>query len=176
VFRVPATSDPKAAGAALRELLPADIQLIAASWAPARFHPRWSAQGKEYVYRLSTLPEKWSWEALQAGAAELACCPALDGFTGPGAPERAAPPLEALVIERTAEEVLLRFRGPAFRRYAIRNMVGCLWQQAQGELLPGSCSAGAAAAPPWRGVRAPADGLTLMKVFYPPELDPFREP
>jgi hypothetical protein len=27
---------------------------------------------------------------------------------------------------------------------------------------------------PWMGARAPAGGLTLVEVIYPPELDPFR--
>ncbi len=175
VFRVPAVQEPLTVGAALAERFPPDIRMSGVSWAPARFHPRWSALGKEYLYRVPESTGECSWERLQAAGEELARCPALNGFTGPGAPDRPAPPLESLVIERRGSDIALRFRGPAFRRYAIRNMVGCVWQQARGELPPGSCTAGAATPPPYRGLRAPAEGLTLIKVFYPPELDPFPE-
>lgn len=176
VFRVPATAEQPGVAAAIAERLPSDIRLVSMAWSPPKFHPRWSAVAKEYVYRLPPLPDGTAWEALQVASKDLVKCPALDGFTGPGAPERAAPPLESLTIERDGASPVLRFRGAAFRRYAIRNMVGCLWAEARGELPAGSCAAGAASPPPYRGLRAPADGLTLMKVFYPPELDPFAVP
>jgi tRNA pseudouridine38-40 synthase len=184
-FRIWGFESATDAAAALAAQLPADIQVKGAAWAPRAFHPRWSAVGKEYVYRLALGGAEpasgtvdlgpFPGDALASAAQELLSCPALDGFTGAGSPRTSAPSLSALRVERTSQGIAMHFRGPAFRRYAIRNMVAVLLAQARGEMVPGSCRAVAASQPPYRGNRAPAEGLTLERVFYPAELDPFGE-
>ncbi len=185
-FRAPALQSVGEIRESLQSKLPPDIQLLDAACAPAHFHPRWSAAGKDYIYRLRErdvaghdgrrnwaitpeLPDA----ALQGAAAELRGSPRLDGFTAAGARNQSAPALTALTIERVEGATAIRFMASAFRRYAIRHMVASLLVQARGEVAPGTCAVVARSPPPYRGPRAPAEGLTLERVHYPPELDPF---
>lgn len=170
-FKVPDSAQPQRVETALNEQLPADVTLSRVVWAPSRFHPRWSAHGKRYVYRLpaSGIDEN----KLEQALAELRNAPLLDGFTAAGAPPKPAPPLTRLTFERAEDELVLTFEGLAFRRYGIRHMVGCAVSQALGEQPEGSCAQTARLAPPYRGPRANPGGLTLVEVFYPEALDPF---
>jgi tRNA U38,U39,U40 pseudouridine synthase TruA len=65
-------------------------------------------------------------------------------------------------------------RAKAFRKHQVRNLAGHLGAVASGLAEPGSLRALAQRARPWMGAQAPAAGLTLVEVLYPPELDPFR--
>lgn len=164
----------------LSSLLPPDLRLLALRPAPPRFHPRWSAIGKRYRYTLATTAVSRSWcierldgARLEAALEALRGAPALDGFTAAGAPPKAAPPLTSLTIEGSDPPWTLTFEGPAFRRYAIRHMVGAIVACASGAIEVAALSAIATSPPPYRGLRAPADGLVLERVDYPPALDPF---
>lgn len=170
-FKVPESAEPQQVELALNEQLPDDVTLSRVVWAPSRFHPRWSALGKRYVYRLpaNAIDE----DKLARALGELRDAPLLDGFTAAGAPPRPAPPLDHLTLERDGGQFVLTFEGLAFRRYGIRHMVGCAIGQAQGELPEGSCAQTALLAPPYRGLRADPGGLTLIEVFYPEALHPF---
>ena len=170
-FRVPDSSVLEELRLTVAGVLPVELTLRGLAWAPPKFHPRWSAVGKRYEYTLPKL-------ALDAGLLtraldDLRVAPALDGFTAAGAPAKAAPPLTRLDVERRGEDTVLVFEGPAFRRYAIRHMVGCLVAEARGELAAGTCATTALAPPPYRGPRADADRLVLVRVDYPRALDPF---
>src|SRR5256885_681586 len=68
----------------------------------------------------------------------------------------------------------LTVRAPAFRKHQIRNLAGHLAAVALGLATPESLAQLARGLRPWHGATAPAHGLTLLEVFYPPELDPFR--
>lgn len=170
-FKVPDSEAPEAVEAKVAARLPADITLSSVVWAPPRFHPRWSATGKRYLYRLPA--QGLDARALEQALDELRRAPGLDGFTAAGAPPKPAPPLTSLTLEAQEGTFLVTFEGPAFRRYAIRHMVGCAAGQAAGELPPGTCLAIAGQSPPYRGPRGAADGLTLVEVSYPEGLDPF---
>jgi tRNA pseudouridine38-40 synthase len=174
-FKVPEATELPVLAGDLSTRLPPEIRLSRLAWAPAGFHPRWSATGKEYVYRIApTACSGVDREALRRGMEELRTSPSLSGFTAAGADKTVGPPLTSLVEEIDPDgALLLRFQGPAFRRYAIRHMVGTLLGQARGELAPGSCARVALAPPPYRGPRAAAEGLTLVRVDYPAALDPF---
>lgn len=186
-FAAPAERPPTAWAEELSARLPPDVRIVRAASAPSRFHPRWSALGKRYVYRLETAREgeraPYFWDCVvdrldmrlfERALSELRDAPSLEGFTAAGAPDRPAPPLTRVELTREAgDRVSVVIEGPAFRRYAIRHMMGCAVAQALGELPRGSCAAVARQPPPYRGPRAPASGLTLEKVFYPPQLDPF---
>jgi tRNA pseudouridine38-40 synthase len=179
--RAPAGTSPDVLAACLRDALPADVRLLALRPAPARFHPRWSSTGKEYRYILGREDgeRRWGVGTLDPGRLEEACenlraCPSLDGFTAAGAPDKPAPALERLTIDRTEDDTVLTFVGPAFRRYAIRHMVGSLVACARGEFLPEVLREVASRRPPYSGPRAPGGGLVLVEVRYPPEVDPFQ--
>lgn len=172
-FRVPESLSPSEVEKLVQAHLPTDVWLSHVVWAPSRFHPRWSATLKRYVYRLSSVDVEP--QALDRALDELRNAPSLDGFTAAGAPPKPAAPLTRLTLQRDAEDLRLTFEGPGFKRYAIRHMVGCAVAQATGLLPQGSCAKQALTTPPYRGPRAAADGLTLERVFYPPELDPFAQ-
>jgi len=190
VFRVPPDADAAAEAAQFARRLPPDVRFEASAACPARFHPRWSAIGKLYEYRLAAgqgqpRPDVWDAgefglhgvdrleTALAAPLRALRDAPVLAGFTGAGAKPGAAPPLTALALARDGTDLILSFEGPAFRRYAVRHMVGAAVAEAAGLLPEGSCGRIALAAPPCRHLRAPAQALTLVRVYYPPGLDPF---
>jgi tRNA pseudouridine38-40 synthase len=179
--RAPAGTSLDALSAALRAALPPEVRLVELRAAPARFHPRWSATGKVYRYVLgaSDGPRRWGVPGLDAARLAAACdvllaCPSLDGFTAAGAPDKAAPALEQLTVDRVGDDTVLTFVGPAFRRYAIRHMVGSIVACARGELDPDALREVAARRPPYSGPRAPGEGLVLVSVRYPTESDPFR--
>lgn len=172
-FKVPHTADPREVEAALSARLPEDVKISQVVWAPSKFHPRWSATGKRYVYRLPVGAADV--EALARALDELREAPALDGFTAAGAPPKPAPPLTSLELSATEEALVLTFEGLAFRRYAIRHMVGCALSQALGESPEGSCRRVAGQPAPYRGPRADPGGLTLEEVYYPVGLDPFAD-
>ena len=160
--------------------LPPDVRLVDLRAAPARFHPRWSSIGKVYRYVLGREdgPRCWSVQGVDAAKLEEACavlraCPSLDGFTAAGAPDKPAPALEGLDITNDGDRTVLTFVGPAFRRYAIRHMVGSLVACARGECGAEALAATASRRPPYIGPRAPGDGLVLVAVRYPQEVDPF---
>lgn len=177
VLRVEESLPLETVQAALSSEWPSDLRIEAIEEAPPRFHPRWSATGKRYEYDLRRhqwagghLPdESESWARLDAALAELRAAPHLAGFTAAGAPMKDAPALTGL----RRDGPVLVFEGPAFRRYAIRHMVGAAVAQASGEHPEGACAALALQPPPYRGPRADGDGLTLVEVYYPAELDPF---
>jgi tRNA pseudouridine38-40 synthase len=178
--RAPAGTTLEALAGVLRGELPPDVRLVDLRPAPARFHPRWSSTGKEYRFTLSHEdgPLRWGVGPLDLSRLEAACgvlsaCPSLDGFTAAGAPDKPAPALDRLTIDRSGDDTVLTFIGPAFRRYAIRHMVGSLVACARGEVAPEVLQEIAANRPPYSGPRAPGDGLVLVKVRYPVEVDPF---
>jgi len=61
----------------------------------------------------------------------------------------------------------------AFRKHQIRNLAGHLGAVALGLAAPESLRELAQRTRPWMAAQAPASGLTLVQVLYPPELDPF---
>ena len=179
-FRAPDSLDANRLESEIVGRLPPDIRLGRLMPAPAKFHPRWSAEGKVYRYELSQESDDRAWRleeldlpALETAARLLREAPGLDGFTAPGAPAKAAPALTALTVAPSSQGITLTFEGPAFRRYAIRHMVGALIACARGESTADELRSLAAATTPYRGLRAPAQGLTLVRVAYPSGLDPF---
>lgn len=181
-LRIPETTGIDDFARTFTDRLPSDLRLVAAAAAPPSFHPRWSALGKRYEYRLADrpgVPRAWLVEGLEPerldqALAQVRAAPSLAGFTAAGAPQKDAPPLGRL--ERITEGGVhtLVVEGPAFRRYAIRHLVGCAVAEALGQEERGACTRVAASPPPYRGLRAPGDGLTLVAVHYPPALDPFH--
>jgi tRNA pseudouridine38-40 synthase len=72
------------------------------------------------------------------------------------------------------DQGILEVEGSAFRRHQIRNIAGHLAAVALGYAAPESLRELAQRKRPWMGATAPAHGLTLVQVFYPAEIDPFR--
>ncbi|HYO52545.1 tRNA pseudouridine(38-40) synthase TruA [Archangium sp.] len=175
--------------------LPPELGLCVARRPPEGFHAQWSAAGKEYRYRLQLggpPPEAW-----RPFVMETASEPRLmEG--GALKPERVAELLGAAVGRRdfhafhehsslrkprTLESATLhelgnglfeaRLRGDGFGRYQVRYLVGSALLTAAGvlseELFRSALDSGTSIP----GLKAPAHGLLLWEVHYPPAVDPF---
>jgi tRNA pseudouridine38-40 synthase len=142
-------------------------------WAKAHpsFHARSSAIGKCYRYDLGAFARGApDWERARAALRGLEGLPQLPGLSSPSKDRRPAPPLDRWTL---SDAGVLDLSGKAFRKHEVRNLAGHLAAVALGLAVPESLRELAARTRPWMGARAPAGGLTLVEVLYPPELDPF---
>ena len=165
--------------------LPADVRVLAAAAMPPGFHARKHAAGKEYLYRLgraavlSPLDSPFVAPApaaldLDRMARAASCLPGRHDFSAfalaggsHGQPFRR---IFSARWEESGEELAFRFVGEGFLRGMVRALVGTLIEVGTGkrsvegfaELLAGQPRSAA-------GPTAPAHGLTLQRVFYPPE-------
>ncbi|HZI10794.1 MAG TPA: tRNA pseudouridine(38-40) synthase TruA [Myxococcus sp.] len=162
---------------------------------PQSFHAQWSASGKEYRYRVrlgGAVEPSWAPYALDVPGE-----PKLHG-PGPVTPER----LESLLTSavgtrdfiafheksspqklRTLASATLhalgaglyeaRLSGDGFARYQVRYLVGSALKVAAGLLPEEAWRAALEAGTAMEGFKAPAHGLVLWEVRYPPKLDPF---
>jgi tRNA pseudouridine38-40 synthase len=156
------------------------------------FHPAWSAEGKEYRYRI------WPGSAADApaGCWRLAESPKLSGaqlspealgtvlaqalgtrdFSALHSGERTR---EVRTLSHVETGVLpdgrweVRLRGNGFGRHQVRVMVGTAALVAAGIIPEDQWRAALEEAAPISGLRAPAEGLILWEVLYPAGLDPF---
>ncbi|MEN9798108.1 MAG: hypothetical protein RL653_1804 [Pseudomonadota bacterium] len=177
---------------ALRERLGPDAGVACVKEASDDFHPAWSAQGKEYRYRI------WPGSAADAppGCWRLAESPKLAGarltpkalgavlaravgtrdFSALHSGERTR---EVRTLSQVESSALpdgrweVRLRGDGFGRHQVRVMVGTAALVAAGLVPESRWEAALETATPVEGLRAPADGLVLWEVHYPPALDPF---
>jgi len=171
---------------ALRRLsLPAGMTVVAAAPAGGSFHARASATGKRYRYRYCwgavRDPASWflgsdaapHWEAARAALESLRGLPSVPGLASPSTHKSPAPPLSSWALDERGEEADLTVTAPAFRKHEVRNLAGHLAAIALGLATPQSLAPLAGGRRPWRGATAPPHGLTLLEVFYPPQIDPF---
>jgi tRNA pseudouridine38-40 synthase len=193
-LRLPPGDSPEALAQRLPPLLHPEIGLCVAHRPDDSFHAQWSACGKEYRYRLQlggTLSEAWRLFAMD---------PSTEGRLAgaPLAPERVAELLGAAVgcrdfsafhesssprKPRTLESATLhelggglfeaRLRGAAFGRYQVRYLVGAALLVAAGALPEEHYLTALELGERVQGLKAPARGLVLWEVRYPPQLDPF---
>jgi tRNA pseudouridine38-40 synthase len=168
--------------------LPDDVRVMAAEPMPPGFHARRSAAAKEYCYRLVRARVLSPLDALFAAAAPpgldvAAMARAAELLPGRhdfsafalagGAHRQPRRRIDSAAWEERGGELRFRIVGEGFLRGMVRSLVGTLLEvgtgrrsaEELGRLLAG---AGRAAA----GPTAPAHGLTLEQVFYPPEWQP----
>ena len=182
-------ADPDPLPALVRRLsgvLPADVRVRAIARAAAGFDARFAALARAYVYRIADHPAvadplrrfdtvAWARQldvgAMAAAAPGLlgehdfaAYCKRRDGAT-------TVRGLQALDVRRRADGVIeLQVRADAFCHSMVRSLVGALTAVGEGRKpaeWPASLLALQARA---NGVAvAPAHGLTLVQVSYPPD-------
>ena len=177
--------------------LPHDVRVLAADRMAAGFHARRAARGKEYCYRLSRaavlspldapyvlrVPARIDAAAMAAAAAALVGRHDFSAFALAGGahaqPFRtiASAALEEVVevgeVGEAGAELRFRVVGDGFLRGMVRALVGTLLEVGLGRrpaedvaALLGGAARGAA------GATAPAHGLVLEQVLYPPEWQP----
>lgn len=152
--------------------LPPALRLLRWTIAERSFHARSSAIGKRYRYALRSFVQgEPDWERARAALRGLAGLPHLSGLCSPSRGHKPAPPLTSWSL---GDDGVLEVTGRAFRKHEVRNLAGHLAAIALGFATPDSLADLARRTRPWMGVCAPAQGLTLLEVLYPPDLDPFR--
>jgi tRNA pseudouridine38-40 synthase len=169
--------------------LPPDVRVLAAAAMPDGFHARRHAGGKEYVYRLSRAPVISPLDALFVAAAPAgldldrmaraaAALPGRHDFSAFAlAGGSHGQPFRHIVsarweehLEGGAEEITFRIVGEGFLRGMVRALVGTLIDVGSGRRTPESFAALLAGRPRGdAGPTAPAHGLVLQQVLYPPE-------
>jgi len=161
------------------------IAVTQASLAAAEFHARFSAVGRRYLYRILNRPAPAALERgrvwhvkgrLDAPAMDEAAKALIglhDFTTFRDAACQAASPVKTLdevSVRRQGEEVQLVFAARSFLHRQVRSMVGSLAQVGLGRWSAENLAAALMARDRARcGPVAPAQGLCLMAVDYPPD-------
>ena len=168
--------------------LPSDIRILEAHRMPDGFHARKHAAGKEYLYRvvrtrvLSPLdapfavrvPEDLDVDALARATELLAGRHDFTAFALAGGSH--GQPFRTLFRARWVEDgpaLTFRVEGEGFLRGMVRSLVGTLLEVGRGQRSVDSFAALLAGQPrSAAGPTAPARGLVLERVWYPPEWSP----
>jgi tRNA pseudouridine38-40 synthase len=176
--------------------LPEDVRVLAAAAAPPGFHARKHAWGKEYLYRLSRAavisPLDSPFVAPAPAALDLdriaraaACLPGRHDFSAFAlAGGSHGQPFRRIFSARWepgegdgAEESAFRIVGEGFLRGMVRALVGTLTEVGTGRRSPEGFAALLAGRPRGEaGPTAPAHGLVLRRVLYPPDGRPESGP
>lgn len=165
--------------------LPEDVRVLAAQRMPPGFHARKHALGKTYSFRLSRaavlspldapylvrIPREVEVGPMAAAAERLIERHDFTAFAlaggSHGQPFRT---ITAAAWEERGEELLFRVTGDGFLRGMVRALVGTLIEVGIGRRSPEEFATLLAGAPrDSAGPTAPAHGLVLEEVFYPPE-------
>jgi tRNA pseudouridine38-40 synthase len=164
--------------------LPEDIRILAADRMPEGFHACHCAVAKDYRYRLirtavvSPLDSPFAvrlgpgtdLEAMRLASASLLGRHDFSAFALAGGSHR-DPRRQILLAEwrEAGEIVVLRLVGDAFLRGMVRSIVGTLLEVGSGKRSPDEIGRLLAGRPRSEaGPTAPARGLVLHEVFYPP--------
>ncbi|QDE69067.1 tRNA pseudouridine synthase A [Myxococcus xanthus] len=161
---------------------------------PTSFHAQWSASGKEYRYRFQlggAVTPDWAPYALDVSAEPLfqatAVTPERLGALLRSAEgtrdfiafhEKSSPRKPRTLESATLHELggglyEARLRGDGFARYQIRYLMGSALKVAAGLLPEEAWLAALETGQAMEGFKAPAHGLVLWEVRYPPGVDPF---
>ena len=175
---------------AIGERLPADLALVAAQDVPLEFHATRDALGKLYRYWICNdvrRPVEWAaqryawhvWQPLdasrmQAAADLLVGTHDFAAFAGSGgARESTVRTIHRAQIRRRFNALLIDFAGDGFLYNQVRNMVGTLVEVGRGHWAPERVAEILACRDRRQaGPTAPAHGLFLEWVRYPPLRDP----
>ncbi len=165
--------------------LPEDVRVLAAAAMPPGFHARKHAAGKEYLYRLSRAavippldslfvapaPARLDLDRMARAASFLPGRHDFSAFALAGGSH--GQPFRRIFSARwegEGDEIAFRVVGEGFLRGMVRALVGTLIEVGSGQRTPESFSGLLAGRPRGEaGPTAPAHGLVLQRVLYPPE-------
>ncbi len=170
----------------LNSMLPEQIAVRDAMEVPDAFHPRFSAIGKHYRYTILARTDRsprWrdrAWhhpdpldvDAMREGATALVGEHDFAAFRAAGCSAKTTlRRVESIAIARVGERVEVDVRGNAFLRNMVRIIVGTLSEVGTGYRPPAQVAEILALRDRTRGgITAPAQGLELISVDYPPNV------
>ena len=165
----------------LRRYLPEDIGIYSCQEVSPRFHARYNAREKTYLYRIwnSTEPcvfqrkfvtvvaEPLDIPATERAAALLVGEHDFSAFCGNARMKKSTIRfLRAVEIRREGPELRLRFTGNGFLQNMVRILTGTLIEVGRGQREPESIPALFGGKRAQAGFLAPPQGLCLQEVFY----------
>lgn len=181
-FRLSEERSPKEILSYINEYLPDDIGVLSVDIAGPRFHSRYNATRKVYLYRIGknkaahVFDRKYIYEyrgvldtaAMKVATIQLRGEHDFKSFCGnPRMRKSTVRNLYAIHIRETEDEIDLEFIGEGFLQYMVRILVGTLIEVGEGRRDPLSMDALLEARDrTMAGPTAPACGLTLMQVDY----------
>ena len=174
---------------AMNRLLPASIRVFEVAEAPAEFHPRHHAVAKTYEYRTwrmevcppflrryvhhhpypLDLPVMIEAARLLEGEHDFSAFAAADDKDALGASKVRT--IFSSVLTDRGEQLVYLVRGSGFLKHMVRNIFGTMLEVGKGNIDHDGIRA--RLEPGYRGKAgptAPASGLFLMSVEYPPDL------
>jgi tRNA pseudouridine38-40 synthase len=165
-------------------LRPAPVAVLAAEVVDSEFHARFSAIGREYLYRILNraappvlergrvwwVPAPLDADAMAAAAAVLVGRHDFTSFRSVMCQaDSALKTLDALEVQRAGDEVRIQARARSFLHNQVRIIAGTLKRVGEGRWSVADVEAALAARNRDRaGPTAPPEGLTLVAVRYPP--------
>lgn len=190
-FRLETRLEPEALRQGLNSLTPPDIVIHACTPVSETFHARFSAQGKTYRYRLLNRPipsavgRQYAWfihrplalEAMRSALPHIEGTHDFKAFEGVGSPRSSTVrTVSAIGLDCELQGYLaLEVSGSGFLKHMVRNIVGTLVWVGLGKLSPEDVPRIIASRDRrGAGPTAPAHGLFLVRVIYPP--DPSERP
>lgn len=181
-FRLEKDLEPQKICDYLNEYLPEDIGVISVAEAAPRFHSRYNATEKTYLYRISKnkafhvfdrkyvyeYPGKLDVAAMKMATLKLRGEHDFKSFCGnPRMRKSTIRTIYAIHITEDEKEIDLTFIGNGFLQYMVRILVGTLIEVGEGKRDPSSMDALLLARDRrMAGPTAPASGLILQKVKY----------
>lgn len=169
--------------AAFRMGLPPDIQIASVKAVAADFHARFQATGKRYEYRVHLGPadpfeRRYCWafyrpldvEAMRTAAAILSGKHDFRAFTALNGPERedTVRDLRRLDVVKRGRTIRITAEADGFLYRMVRSLAGVLVTVGEGKMTPAQVRDVLESKTRTAIVQtAPAQGLFLMKVFYP---------
>jgi len=175
--------------AKLAEDLPQTVQVLAAREATRSFHAHWSSTGKTYRYRISFAGAQAAWrlpaprypyssldvKLIKEALAVFEAAPDVSAFASAREHGPAVRRLtRARIVSESARELVIEIEAAGFGKHLVRHLVGGAVGFAVGAYSRGELSRMLERKAP-RPPRAEADGLTLHRVHYPAEIDPFPD-
>ena len=173
--------DPESLQRSLQGITPKDIEVVSCQIADAKWHPRFSAIGKRYLYRITNSPRRplfqeqtcwWVRPELDLEAMNNAALPLIGQHDfaafrtrSKDEPVDTVRTIYELRVDRAGDRVWIQVVGDGFLYRMVRNLVGTLVEVGRGfrdasesiEILESRDRQRA-------GVAAPPQGLFLMEV------------
>ena len=167
---------------ALNTMLPPDIRVTRSEEADSEFHSRFSGKGKRYRYLIHAAPHASALgrltrahviypldvEKMRAEASDLVGTHDFAAFAASGSVVKdTVRTIWRAEIAQNGPEIELTVEGSGFLYNMVRIIAGTLIGVGSGKLEPGAFKRAIASGSRLDlGITAPAQGLTLMEVFY----------